>query len=362
MNAILDRRSRRDGAFTLVELLVVIAIIGVLVALLLPAVQAAREAARRSQCQNNLKQIGLGVLNYESAQRVLPYGNKIGDQGYKGDNTVMYSGWTREIMPYAENNQLKNLYNPKLDVLDPSAQAFRETQVAIYTCPSDFPMELRAPGGGPARETPPGRNIPFMSSSYRGNAGRGNGFGTWYLYEMLPPAWDQQGAHEGWRGPMHVIAPGYVPPVEATAPNKVPMMTLKQEPLKALEDGTSRTLLAAESTNITLERRSYWAYTWGNFVLGQTTPQDRTLWGDYERCRVLDASDQWAPYAGQSARACHSGWYSFHSGGMNGVFCDGSVRFINFDMDLNAFAVMGSIADAGVVVLSRRGDTAVYND
>src|SRR5215471_9824294 len=67
-------RSQKRG-FTLVELLVVIAIIGILVALLLPAIQAAREAARRSQCVNKMKQLGLAVLNYESAKKVLPYAN-----------------------------------------------------------------------------------------------------------------------------------------------------------------------------------------------------------------------------------------------------------------------------------------------
>src|SRR5215213_5745672 len=89
--------------FTLIELLVVIAIIGVLVALLLPAVQAAREAGRRAQCANNLKQIGLSCLNYESARSVLPYGNMLGKE-YASNTDGLYSGWTREIMPYAENN------------------------------------------------------------------------------------------------------------------------------------------------------------------------------------------------------------------------------------------------------------------
>ena len=86
------RRAGRTPAFTLVELLVVIAIIGILVALLLPAIQAAREAARRSQCQNNLKQIGLAVSNYESSTKTLPPGCFLGEG----------SAWSAFILPYLE--------------------------------------------------------------------------------------------------------------------------------------------------------------------------------------------------------------------------------------------------------------------
>src|SRR3954467_475736 len=95
-------RSYRPRGFTLVELLVVIAIIGILVALLLPAIQAAREAARRSQCSNNLKQIGLATLNYESSKRSLPPGVEIDP-----NNPLYFSGWTREIMDYAEDQALR---------------------------------------------------------------------------------------------------------------------------------------------------------------------------------------------------------------------------------------------------------------
>src|SRR5262245_47062285 len=109
MRTLASRRiSSRPTGFTLVELLVVIAIIGVLVALLLPAIQAAREAARRMQCANNLKQIGLACLNYESAKGELPYGNML----HPSDANYLFSGWSMEILPFAENPALKAMYIP----------------------------------------------------------------------------------------------------------------------------------------------------------------------------------------------------------------------------------------------------------
>jgi hypothetical protein len=195
-------------------------------------------------------------------------------------------------------------------------------------------MELGMPASGP------GSTTNFFPGSYRGNAGRGNGFVTWYLYEEVPPQGTQKGIHEGWRGPMHAV-------LRKGASPAANMMTLKQEPLKAITDGTSNTLLAAESTNIFTARRTYWAYTWGNNLLSQTTPQDRTLWGDYTRCTAIAESAE--PYTGASQRACMSGWFSGHPSGMNSVNCDGSVAYISWDIDLNTFAVLGSIADEGVI-------------
>src|SRR5687768_18081868 len=107
----LPPRGSRQG-FTLVELLVVIAIIGILVALLLPAIQAAREAARRAACMNNLKNIGIAILNHHESKGAFPPGAIKDDAGGTAGN--YFSGWTREIMPYAEDDALNKLYVPKL--------------------------------------------------------------------------------------------------------------------------------------------------------------------------------------------------------------------------------------------------------
>src|SRR5262245_884680 len=101
----MTRRPSLNQGFTLVELLVVIAIIGILVALLLPAIQAAREAARRAHCVNNLHQIGIALHSYHSARKVFPYGANDGDcEDKTPPREVM--GWRVLILPYMENQPL----------------------------------------------------------------------------------------------------------------------------------------------------------------------------------------------------------------------------------------------------------------
>jgi prepilin-type N-terminal cleavage/methylation domain-containing protein len=120
------RCDRKRPGFTLVELLVVIAIIGILVALLLPAIQAAREAARRSQCTNNLKQIGIAIHNYHDARRKLPPFRVLDHQ----------QAWLVLILPYLESQEVADLWDINLGCYFDQTLEFRKTVIENYICPS----------------------------------------------------------------------------------------------------------------------------------------------------------------------------------------------------------------------------------
>jgi len=149
-----QERAKPRAGFTLVELLVVIAIIGILVALLLPAIQAAREAARRSQCKNNLRQVALACLNHESTHKTFPYGGW--SFGWMGDPDLgvgrqQPGGWIYASAPYLEEQAVYNL-GKGLAWNDKKAELSKQMQqvVPVFNCPSrrsGLNQPARSPGG-----------------------------------------------------------------------------------------------------------------------------------------------------------------------------------------------------------------------
>ena len=133
------QRHRRRG-FTLIELLVVIAIIAILIALLLPAVQQAREAARRTQCKNNLHQIGIAMHNYHDSFRILPPGQVTSVHWLRTDSTMW--GWAVMLLPYLDQSPMYNLLTPGDVTLgaalaDATRRKGLETSLEVFLCPSD---------------------------------------------------------------------------------------------------------------------------------------------------------------------------------------------------------------------------------
>jgi prepilin-type N-terminal cleavage/methylation domain-containing protein len=126
----------RKRAFTLVELLVVIAIIGLLVAMLLPAIQGSREAARRSSCTNNLKQIGLAIAGYQLAKTIYPPSNTDTQFSWVSAGDLLNHSWASLIMPYIENSPLHDSINFKASSMAVVNQPAAATVVPIYRCPS----------------------------------------------------------------------------------------------------------------------------------------------------------------------------------------------------------------------------------
>ena len=128
---------QRPAAFTLVELLVVIAIIGILVALLLPAVQAAREAARRTSCANNLVQICLALHHYDSAYEMLPSGVRDTTGPISSTPAGLHHSWIAQLLPYLEQTMAFNRIDQQVSVYAPAHSAIRNVELTLLRCPSD---------------------------------------------------------------------------------------------------------------------------------------------------------------------------------------------------------------------------------
>lgn len=159
----MSRPSKRG--FTLIELLVVIAIIAILIALLLPAVQQAREAARRSQCRNNLKQLGLALHNYHDVNRVFPHTASI-PQGY----TTAVRGWSTQarLLPFLEQESLKKLINFGTNYDAGANIPVCAKQISVLICPSEINVRPHPDGA-----------VTHFPLNYQVN------LGTWFVYDPI---------------------------------------------------------------------------------------------------------------------------------------------------------------------------------
>jgi prepilin-type N-terminal cleavage/methylation domain-containing protein/prepilin-type processing-associated H-X9-DG protein len=309
------RRSSGSNGFTLIELLVVIAIIGILIALLLPAVQKVRAAAQRLSCGNNLKQIGLALLNYHDAYNEFPPGGITSGDLYTDES---YATWTIYILPFLEQDNLQKAYNFS-EFNESAANEFvRNSFVKAYACPADAsgPFEPAVPDSGPAHTM----GLTYMQGTYRGVSGKSDGeafFDSDSQSVVLP---------KEWRGPLHAVAA---------------FAGLTAERIAAITDGTSNTLLAGEyATRTHPSRRTFWAYTYTSYNQSSTIAQSRTLLNDYDRCIAIGGAG--------GDNSCKRSWGSFHPGGVNFVLCDGSVRLISLSIDMELFAGLGTIGGGEV--------------
>lgn len=341
-------RQRKRSAFTLVELLVVIAIIGVLVALLLPAVQAARDAARGMQCKSNLRQVGLALQNYDDTFRTFPPGNI---QNGLCCSTAAQTSWTISILPFLEQGAIYNQYNANLTVLAPQNAFIRDISLSVYKCPAD-PLVRKdlIPAGGPNApagfDNLAGRPT-FKPSSFKGMGGA-----------CMPNA-SGSADRSGWSAPENIIPIGWPDPKSENRGllhwvGTVNSTSSRFGPVRFAEiaDGTSNTLAVGEYTNLgELTYRSsatrtaaggawaavFWAYGYDWFVLGCAGTQpgggSRGLMANYQRCTEVGQSN-----------LCERGFGSAHGGSaVNFVRADGSVIPISRTIHIPTYAALATI-------------------
>ncbi|HUQ73027.1 MAG TPA: DUF1559 domain-containing protein [Planctomycetaceae bacterium] len=288
----------RRRAFTLIELLVVIAIIAVLIALLLPAVQQAREAARRTQCRNNLKQIGLALHNYHDIAAMLPPGWIGVTSGQPDVSGINGWGWAARLLPQIDQGPLYNTINFNVQVGAAANASPRTTVLPAFRCPSDVgPAKWFIPAAG---TTTPLAEV--AAASYSGVFGK-----------------DEVDLCNG-------LAPG-VPCLS----NGVFFLNSRVRFADVI-DGLSTTLLVGE--RVTRES-SGWLYTWTGVVSGGENPIVRVL-GDTDVTpnRDLIRIDEFA---------------SYHTGGAHFVLGDGAVRFISTNIDLGVYRNLASRASGDIV-------------
>lgn len=321
------RRVSRQRGFTLIELLVVISIIGVLVAMLLPAVQAAREAARRAQCTNNLKQIGLGLQNYVQAIGVFPPGyvttidksilDACNQDAENQASVDLGSGWAwgSMILPYLEQQPVYNAINFDLSVAFHQNDTCSQTQMSVYLCASDS-----GPSVVPVFADPPDPKNPgtFNASHIIDSVSRGNYVGMYGIGEICAQSGALDAPNNNGAGPLGQHAGLF--------------FRNSRVGFADITDGTSATIAVGERSH----NLSY--VTWTARSIGGWLGKTSTIEGGTDQFNV-SPEECWAQILGPAGLedgprtinnplAHVEDYWSRHPGGANFLFADGSVRFL----------------------------------
>ncbi len=312
----MTKNSARRG-FTLVELLVVIAIIGILVSLLLPAVQAAREAARRTQCVNNLKQLGLALHVYHDTFQTLPFG--------QGGTGARYSA-TALLLPFLEQSNLHATIDFNQPYSHPVNDAARLMELSMFRCPSDVRNPLPQTGGATNYMANKGSGIVWRDATGP-NTGLPGPNGVAYYNSRVrfadiidgtsqTAAYSERILADGSNGIVSPIADVFFHPGAPTTPNQAKQMCD-----------------ALDITNLANQFPLFMGAPWidgQHTYLHVTGPNTRSC-GFFTVLRaVMPASSR-------------------HPGGVNLLLCDGSTRFVANSVELETWRGLGSRADGEVL-------------
>ena len=340
---------RLKSGFTLIELLVVIAIIAILIALLLPAVQQAREAARRTQCKNNMRQIGLAFHNYHDTHSRFPQPSMIGLTVSTGLIIRSGASWCTMLLPYMEQGNVYNLYNSSLSAYDPANAPAVRTIIPGFICPSvprssnlgfmTAPAGLSLGGGFPALgatltmnggvldyDTLDGVRSTFNTVAYTGQtpAAAREGWGTWSLSVQDPG--------------MGALSSGG-----------------KGGSLRDFTDGTSNTILVGEVCARTALYRKGKLIPTSDPVAAAQAIVGSGMWADLFKGDtwvsgvLFDGTGTDGPCAINCANSRTAGLYSWHTGGAHIALADGSARFIS--ENISAYTLASLITKAGGEVI-----------